>query len=140
MSDLGLIVCAIIGLVGSIIVTQMWQNNWIKKESFKLKKKNILDENRIKMKKLERDLGVTNIKDTPEPPENKGILDLLKGLDKDKIENILDMLQGGEEGEEPGGLGGIIDHLPPELVKGFLNGINKKKDENQEETKPIYNY
>ena len=140
MSDLGLIVCAIIGLVGSIIVTQMWQNNWIKKESFKLKKKNILDENRIKMKKLERELGVTNIKDTPEPPENKGILDLLKGLDKDKIEGILDMLQGGEEGEEPGGLGGIIDQLHPELVKGFLNGINKKKDENQEETKAIYNY
>jgi len=129
MNDIALISVSIIGIIGAIITTQLWQMNWFKRENFKIQKSNVMSQNKIKLRKLERDLGLNKDKNV-QPVEQKGILDLVKGMDRDKIEGILELLQNNEgSGEE--GSGSILDQIPPELIQGFLQGISKKNDKNE---------
>jgi len=129
MNDFALISVSIIGIIGAIITTQLWQMNWFKRENFKIQKSNVMSQNKIKLRKLERDLGLNKDKNV-QPVEQKGILDLVKGMDRDKIEGILELLQNNEgSGEE--GTGSILDQIPPELIQGFLQGISKKNDKNE---------
>ena len=129
MNDIALISVSIIGIIGAIITTQLWQMNWFKRENFKIQKSNVMSQNKIKLRKLERDLGLNKDKNV-QPVEQKGILDLVKGMDRDKIEGILELLQNNEgSGEE--GTGSILDQIPPELIQGFLQGISKKNDKNE---------
>ena len=79
MNDTGLIIVSIIGIIGAIITTQLWQMNWFKRENFKIQKSNVMSQNKIKLRKLERDLGLTKDKNV-QPVEQKGILDLVKGF------------------------------------------------------------
>lgn len=125
------------GIVGSILVTQMWQMNYFKRENFKIKKSNVMAENRIKMKKLERELGLKGSK-TPVEHETPGVLDLLKGLDKDKISSILEMLQDNEvsdDYDEPpkSDLLALIDKLPPGVVEGFLKKLGGDGEQEQKQ-------
>jgi len=123
------IIVSIIGLVGAILTTQLWQMNWFKRENFKLQKSNILAENRIKLKKLERDLGISKVKN-PIPQEQKGLMELLGGLDKDKISGILGLLGESEEPqEEESEIGKLISNLPPGVIEGFLESIKKPPGE-----------
>ena len=134
------VVLTVGGIVGSILVTQMWQMNWFKRENFKMQKTNVMAENRIKMKKLERELGLKSSK-TPVEHETPGVLDLLKGLDRDKIAGILEMLQdpdGSVDYDEPpkNDLLALIDKLPPGVVEGFLKKLGG--DGEQEEQQGHY--
>jgi len=125
-----LIFLGFIMLIGQIILLQMWNANWFKKENFKMQRDTVKAENRIKLKKMERELGLTKGKSaSSEIKDENSILDLLKGIDKDKIGDILGMLQ---EGESEGGsaITDIINNLPPEVIEGFLSGLkNGKKQE-----------
>ena len=127
---------------------QMWNANWFKKESFKTKNKSIEAENRLRMKKLERDLG---LKASPAPKEQPGMFDtikdlapLLKGLDSDQIGALADRFLGGSEGAAEGSAesGGISDVLldfaenNPEMVQSFLKGVGGAKDGAQKENFP----
>ena len=47
-------------IVGSIVVTQMWQLNWFKRENFKISRDVTKAENKLKLKKLEKELGITS--------------------------------------------------------------------------------
>ena len=129
MNDIAFITVSILGIIGAIITTQLWQMNWFKRENFKIQKSNVMSQNKIKLRKLERDLGLSKDKNV-QPVEQKGILDLVKGMDRDKIEGILELLQNNEgSGEE--GSGSILDQIPPEIIQGFLQGITKKNDKNE---------
>jgi len=128
ISDTGLIIVSIISLIGMLGVFMINNSNWFKRENFKLQKSNILNENRIKMKKLEKELGLKPSK-TPVEHETPPIMDLIKGLDADKIGGILEMLQNNEE--EPGeksDIMSLIDKIPPEAIQGILEGLNKNKE------------
>ena len=140
-----LIFVGFIMLAGQIIMLQMWNANWFKKENFKIKKRSMDGENRLRLKKLERDLG---LKASPAPKEAPGMFDtirdlapLLKNLDPDQIGALTERFLGGsEEGAEgsPAG-GGISDVLMnfaesnPEMVQSFLKGIGGAKDGAQTE-------
>ena len=136
-----LIVVSLISIAGMIITTQLWQLNWFKKENFKIHKSNVMGENRIKLKKLEREIGLKGTKlDMPETPSTLGTLaslaPLLKNLDADQLGLLIDKFTGGELPEtEEGGALGFLDNLPPELVEKGIAAITKGA---KTEDKPNY--
>ncbi len=130
-----LILMAFVMLIGQIIMLQMWNNNWFKKENFKIQKKNIEGENRLRLKKLEKELGLkqSTPRDFNETPGTMdtlaNLLPILKNLDPDQLGALIDKFTGGGELLEPeGGLGGILNNIPPELIESFLKGLNKKDE------------
>ncbi|GAG90938.1 unnamed protein product [marine sediment metagenome] len=133
-------------LIGQIILLQMWNNNWFKKENFKMQKSKILAENRIKLKKMERDLGLTASKEPREPPTMTdtvgnlaGLLPLLKNLDGDQISALADRFLGGSEPTTEGGdvTDMLIDYASrnPDMVEALLGGLKsggKQQDGEQQ--------
>lgn len=136
VSDTGLIVTSIIGLMGMVLMFIINNSNWFKRENFKLHKSNILNENKIKLERLRKELGLQKGGvQTQKSDETVGVLDLLKGLDRDKIGGILELLQGNDE-EEPvereEGILGLIDKLPPEALQGIIEKLGLGgKNENE---------
>ena len=131
-----LIVVSIISMIGMIIITQLWQMNWFKRENFKITKTSVMAENRVRLKKLERDLGLKNTPEPKEPGSNmdliKNLLPVLKNLDGDQIMQLSERFLGGSEAVAEGG-GDVIDMLGdvvtnnPELVQSFLKGLKGGK-------------
>jgi hypothetical protein len=127
-------------IVGAIITTQLWQMNWFKKENFKIKRDNLKAENRIKIKKLERELGLQT-KKAVQNQEKTGILgqigdlaSIAKELDPDQLRGLVDLALGhGEEGEGSD----IMDLLNNPAVQGIIQGIGKNKKTGSED-KNIY--
>jgi len=136
VSDTGLIVTSIIGLMGMVLMFIINNSNWFKRESFKLQKSNILNENKIKLERLRKELGLQKGVQPIKEAETGGVLDLIKGLDKDKVSGILNMLQGNEEELEDReeGIMGLINQLPPEAIQGVIEKLglgNKNEDTNE---------
>lgn len=130
-----LIFLGFIMLIGQIILLQMWNNNWFKKENFKIQKANVIAENRLKLKKLEKELGVT-IGKTPKEPATLvekigGITDLLTTLEPDQVKALANkfLTRGDEEEydeeEDEDLIGTLMKNVPEEAIKGFLEGIGK---------------
>lgn len=134
-------------LIGQIILMQMWQNGWFKKENFKIQKSLVMAENKLKMRKLEKEMGLKPTKKLIPEEKTVGALDtissllpLLKGLDPDQLDGIVDHFIGdGERGEE-GVAGDPISMLMgyakrnPEMVDGvigFLKGLGVGNEEQQ---------
>lgn len=127
------------GIVGSILVTQLWQLNWFKKERFKMQKSNIMAENRIKLKKLEREMGIDTSKGAS-INEKGGVLDLIKGLDRDKIDGLLDLIgekESDSDQADQSDLGKILKMIPPSVIEGFVQKLSKGKQDSEQEK--IYN-
>lgn len=141
------IVMTVGGIVGAIITTQLWQMNWFKRENFKMQKTNIMAENRIKLKQLERELGLTKIKN-PMPPESKpdmlgSLAPLLSKLDGDQLAGLAErFLPAQGEDVEEGGIGGMLLNFAqenPEMVEGLLKGVSGKlKDTGLDNAKGEY--
>ena len=128
VSDVGIIATSLIGLAGMVLIYTLNNNQWFKKENFKLQKSNILNENKIKYAKLKKELGINDLK-TPSVHETPGVMELIKGLDTDKISGILELLQGSdEEPEEKSDIMSLIDKVPPEAIQGILDGLTQKKN------------
>lgn len=133
-------------LIGQIILMQMWQNGWFKKENFKIQKSLVMAENKLKMRKLEREMGLTPSKKIVQD-EKPGTMDtissllpLLKNLDADQLGGIIDHFMGdaGAEGDAKGDpikmLMGYADRNP-EMLEGvisFLKGMGAGHEEGQE--------
>jgi len=125
------IIVAIIMLIGQVILMWMWQQNWFKKENFKIQKSNLMAQNKLQIRKMEKELGLTNVKSVvapPEPPPLGGIgqlLPLLKGLDGEQLSGLIDKFVPSSEERS----GGAIDTLlgfaeeNPEMVQGLLKGL-----------------
>ena len=123
--------------------------NWFRRERFKTDQSFIKKKNDLEFKKLARDLGLQNTKESPAPQEKTrgaGIAaailpELLKNMDPDTLANIATNLIGtyaGGGGEEiEGGGGGLGDTLMdfvkenPDIVKGFLGGLKSGTQTNK---------
>ena len=133
-----LIAVAFISGVFMLMSIYILNMNWFKKENFKISRDNVKAENRIKLKKLERDLGLHN--KIPSLPQNEksvlsGLGELAPLLQKLPPETIADLaerfLGGGDvaEPEDSGGLGEMVYNWAkenPEMVKGILEGIKPR--------------
>lgn len=129
-----LIVLGFMMLIGQIILMQMWQHGWFKKENFKIQKSNLMAENKLNIRKLEKDLGLTPGKT---PKEQRGTFDtikdlapLLKNLDGDQIGALIEKFTGGSGEEEEGNVEDLLmDYAVenPEVVKKFLEGLTEGK-------------
>jgi len=135
MDSITALIFTVGGIVGSILVTQMWQMNYFKRENFKINKSSVLAENRLKMEKLRKEMGLSKSSKTENTHETGGVLDLVKGLDVNKLLDIADIIKGGGEeniidvdAEPKSELSSLIDKLPPSVIEGFLSklGDNKK--------------
>jgi len=117
--DIGdsIIIGSFVSLMGMIIILQLNTRNWFKKENFKMQKTNIMNENRLKLRKLEKDMGLQKSKITTGEGGVNGIIgEVISNYVKDK-------------GGDTGGLGGLIgDFLEdnPEVVKSFIEGFTNK--------------
>jgi len=121
VSDVGIITTSIISLAGMVLFFIINNNNWFKRQNFKLQAQNVKAENKLKLKKLEKELGLESKK--------KGID--LGGLDIPSL--IAQYAAGGGESDE-GGVGGVISEFVqdnPELVQSLLSGIGGNKGENK---------
>jgi len=143
MIDTGtaLIIGSFISLIGFLIFQERSVKNYFRKENFKLQKSNIMAENKLKLKKLEREMGLTGSNSTVTKEENTGIgglLPLLKNLDSDTITNLLPLLSGGGgDGSAPEGLTESLLNFAeenPEIVKGLLDGLKIGKPKEEEFT------
>jgi len=126
-------------IVGGVIITQMWQMNYFKRENFKFALKNKQKEYNLNFKKLERDLGLKGSKSVSvDEPDNSvlgnvgGLLKVLKGLEPDQIGALADRFLNPEEVESgQDDLLGTLSNFAannPEMVNGFLQGLSKKTD------------
>lgn len=129
------------GIAGSILVSQMWQMNWFKRENFKFNMAINRKENSIRFRKMERDLGLKAGKPITQTEARSPMewLETIKKLDPNMIHSFVDSISGqkteyeeGPEGEE-----GLIEKAlgfaksNPELAQNFLEGLNKGKGEQQ---------
>jgi len=133
------IISSAISAVFGLLALEVMSHNWFKKERFKFETFNLKKQNDLQLKKMARDMGLSG---TP-PHRNStaagdnvgGLLELAKGLNPDQLGAIADIIQGrlgGGEGEGellPEGIDGLIEFATknPDIVKGFLNGANKGK-------------
>ena len=131
-----LIIVSFISLIGMIIVLQLRDRAYFKKANFKLQTDNVKAENRIKLKKLEREMGITSPKKEIAPISDSGaigaLLPLLSNLEPEQLGSIVSALTGGIGEGEPEGLTGIIMDFAeknPEMVKGLIEGFVAKKGE-----------
>lgn len=134
-----LIFLGFIMLAGQIIMLQMYMANWFKKENFKIKKSSIMGENRLRLKKLERELGLPVSRELPkETPSTMdtlsnltGLLPLLKNLDPDQLSMLIDRFVGGGDIEAAEGdpINMLMDYATrnPEMVQGLIEGLTKGK-------------
>ena len=132
---LATLISSIFGLIGLM----MWQRN--KEKNLQLKKEYEIDMYKLKKRETRKDkkLGST-IKTTPD----RGIMDLIGGLDRDKITGVLDLLQGSDgnysmDQDEPSNDLGVVGDLinsNPDLVKSFVDGFVKKQG-SQDQTQQL---
>jgi len=130
------------GIAGSILVSQMWQMNWFKRENFKHSMAINRKENSIRFRKMERDLGLTAGKPMTRTEARSPMewLETIKKLDPNMIHSFVDSISGQKteyEGEDPESEEGLIEKAlgfaksNPELAQNFLDGLNKGKGEQQ---------
>jgi len=143
VSDIGLIAVSLISLAGMVLLFTLNNSTWFKKENFKIQKKNVMDENRIKLKKLEKDMGLTSKSSVPVYQEQPSMLETggnLLNMAKNLTPEQLQLLAGkflkedeGYDEKEPGLLEKAFDFAQqnPEIAQQFLSGIvGIKKGEN----------
>jgi len=131
---LATLISSIFGLIGLM----MWQRN--KERNLQLKKNYEIDMYKLKKRETRKDKKIgSTIKTTPD----RGIMDLIGGLDRDKITGVLDLLQGSDgsysvdedQGSNELGIVGDLINSNPDLVKSFVDGIaskNKSQDRTQQ--------
>lgn len=138
-----LIIVTFVSSIFMLIAVERLNHNWFKKENFKLQRDFSKAKYRIDLKKMEKDLGFPSQKaglTTQQTPMQEGsglniagLLPLIKNLDPDQLQAILQGLTG-EGGGGGGALENILGSLPPELIEQFIAGIGKGVKEKQGES------
>jgi len=130
-----LIALGFIMLIGQIILLQMWNANWFKKENFKLQRDTVKAENKLKLKKLEKELGLTAgssavKEETSTMDKLGGVLNLVKGLEPEQISALADRFLNPEEREAESPIDGLLEFAEknPDIVTNFLSGITGDKN------------
>jgi len=121
-------------LIGQIILLQMWQNNWFKKENFKINKSNVMATNKLQLRKLEKEMGLTPGKMPKEEATGldkisgiAGLVPLLKGLDPDQVGALVDRFLGEGSSDSDDALSMLLGFADenPGVVKSFLEGLGQ---------------
>jgi len=121
MADYEMIVVALISTIGMIVSIMMWNHNWFKRLDAKYKYQ-------LKRAKLSKKMN------TKIPEERTGLqqvtqwLPLLQKLDGDQIAELADVFMGGGTATSEGGIGELLDLIPEDVIKGFLDGLGKKEE------------
>jgi len=124
------LVITIGSIAGSIIITQMWQMNYFKRENFKFNLAQQKKADGIKFKKLERDLGLKQSKKDQDVKDNDSLLELIKNLDVEKIKSLTGLVQKQDEyeddEEEDDMINNILEYAKnnPEVANQFLKQLN----------------
>ena len=147
-----IIVTIISGLFG-IFGLLLLNNNWFKKENFRVSRDLQKAENKLKLKKLEKELGLNLKPETmaPKIPDRSNI-DLLGSIAPALIEKlppeiIADLterflgqyIDTGETGAAPEGIAGMIGNFVnenPELIKGLLEGLKSRSETSEKSFNP----
>ncbi len=131
------IIASVINLIGFMFILHIRDNQWFKREAFKNNAKNTNAVNKLKIKKIEKDMGITGSGAAGELKADTGLIQYLPqliGLAKDNPE-LLDMLGGIMENKEEGGIvdtiGGLLEDNP-EILKGIAQGLGKVRGEDSE--------
>jgi hypothetical protein len=138
MDEAFIIVSIISGLFG-ILGLELISHNWFKKERFKFEVSSLKKRQDLELKKMSRDMGLSStpsLKNLAAPDNVGSLLNIAKNLSPDALGQIADIIQGrigGGEGEGellPEGLDGLLEFATknPDIVKGFLTGLNKGKE------------
>ena len=140
VTDTGLIVMSIISLAGMVLLFTLNNSTWFKRENFKIQKKTLMDENRIKMKRLEKELGL-KAGSTTTYTEPKSTIDLagellpvLKNLSGDQLQGLVDKFLSPEDQAYDAPEGDVTSTLikyateNPEIVEGLLKGLGAKNE------------
>ena len=120
-----LIVVTIISTLGMIFSIMIWNHNWFKRLDAKYKYQ-------LKRAKMQKKMKV-------DIPEERSRLDslaslapLLTKLDPEVISELAQTFMGEPEGGGSYGIKDILDVVPPELIKGFLEGVQTPKPKTPE--------
>lgn len=130
------IVGSFLSLLGMIIILELNNRNWFKRENFKLERDNVKATNRLNLKKLEKEMGLTktpSVKASQQETSNpmSMLAPIVKQLSADQLKGLADMFLGNySDSEEPpieeGGLADILleqAEAHPELAKAVLNQV-----------------
>ena len=131
------IIMTVGGIGGSILVSQMWQHNWFKRETFKFKQAADRKEINFRFKKLEKDFKVKE--STPIPPREKGLVESLSSINPEVIKTLAGALSKEDAYEadydEPPQKPDIAEIIAdvaksnPELVTSLIDKFTKKPAE-----------
>lgn len=126
ISDTGIIATSLIGMMGMFLFLLLSNQNWFKRENFKLQAATVKAENKLKLKKLEKELGIS------QKPKND-----LSNID---IKGLISEYLGGEEEPREGSIldaipssvvEGFLDKIPPEKIQEILGGLANKENDSQ---------
>lgn len=142
-SDTGLIALGLIMLAGQIILYEMYQRGWFKKEIFKMNKSFQVATNKLQFEKLRKELGIT---DNPYKAPKKDIIEQVKGIDLDTVKSAVntglqmvqkkpeeDIFEEVEEDKKPIDMliDGVKDYAQqnPEALKKLIDVATDKLSE-----------
>ena len=135
------IVLTIGSIAGSILITQMWQMNYFKRENFKFNLSQQKRADGIKFRKLERELGIKKGKEQDNTTDTN-LIELLSNLDLDKIKGLTGLIQKNDDYEEPDEgeddiINNILDYAKnnPEVANQFLKQLNIGQGQQQTQQK-----
>lgn len=135
VSDGGLIAMSLISLAGMVLLFTLNNSMWFKKQNFKVDIFNVKAQNKLNLRKMEKDMGLTTSKasviNEAAPASPLGgidkLLPLLKNLDSDQLGGLLEAYTGltAEEGAEGTMLDTLLGYAEehPDTVKGLLDGL-----------------
>lgn len=138
-----LIILGFMMLLGNIIIFQMWQMGWFKKENFKIQKGLLLAQNKLQIEKMRKELGLTSkaskgaaalAVEKPSILETvSGLLPLIKSLDTEQVSGLIELILGGglAQKEELEGIDGLLKFAEDnsDMVEGLLKGFLGNKSQ-----------
>jgi len=127
-------------LIGMIIIVELSHSNWFKKENFKIQRDVVKAENKLKLKKLERELGLSgknsglassNVSENSPTNLLTSLAPLLSKLEPDQIMELADRFlpEGIGGDDEPSGISGALLSYAqenPEMVQKILGSLSGK--------------
>lgn len=123
------IILTVGGITGSILVTQLLQLNWFRRERFKMHKKKVDMENRIAVDALRKQLML-------KPTKKQATYETDNIIGK-VAKHIGNAISNSEEGA-----GGIINDFleeNPEIIQSFFQGLISKSKNNEEQDTEFWN-
>ena len=119
-----IIIVALISTLGGLAGIQMLNHNWFKRQDIKYRYQ-------LKRAKIGKKYNMPVKQEQSTLSQIGDLIPIIKNLDPDQIGGLIDMISG-EGIPESGGVEGLLDKIPPEVIDGFLKGLAKKENRKDE--------